>query len=200
MVPRAHRLIWTGRRSEYGPFSFGDCRVAATTPPFLQKQWFGDDFAYEAAIAFYRTLTISVAHQKDLDFCLKTDVLHTGVIPRQHLQSLDITLTSEAYHQADFDYKIGRGNEKKIPRLMQAVRWLDPLLGLPEPLKVRIQIRVKAASSRAAAQLEELLTPLVMEMRGRECNILVMHDLDKEYGPCPEHIFEFPRVTPLSSL
>ncbi|KAJ4336309.1 hypothetical protein N0V87_005460 [Didymella glomerata] len=151
------------------------------------------------AIAFYRTVAIAVTHQEDLDSCLKANVLHTGIIPRQYIKSLDITLTSKAYHVKDFDYEIGRKNGKNTRHLVKAVRWLDSLLGLPEPTKVRIQVWVKVTSPRAAAQLEELPTPLVMKMRGRKCDILVMYDLDTEYGPGLEYTFEFPRVTPLVS-
>lgn len=150
-------------------------------------------------MAFYRLVTLCVAHQEDLDLCLKKDVFHTGVIPRQHIKSIDIMLTSEAYLAKDFDYKFGKDNEQDTLHLVKAVRWLDPLLGLPQPALVHTQIRVKVASKRAAAQLEELLTPLVMKLRGRGCKIFVMHDLDKEYGPYSEHTFEFPRITPLLS-
>jgi hypothetical protein len=190
---------WVTGHSEYGPFSFGGCRGAPTIPHFLQKQWFGDHFACEAAIAFYRNVAIVVTHQEDLDSCLNADILDTGIIPRQYIKSLDLTLTSEAYDVKGFDYEIGRKNEKDTRHLVKAVRWLDSLLGLPEPTKVRIQVWVKATSPRAAAQLEELLTPVVMKMRGRNCDILVMHDLDTEYGPGLEYTFEFPRVTPLVS-
>lgn len=171
-------MRWISRHSEYDPFCFGDCRIPPITPLFLNKQWFGEDFACEAAIAFYRTVAISVTHQEDLEFFLKTDILHADVVLRQHVRFLEITLTSEAYHVKDFDYEIGGKNEKDARLLAKAVRWLDSLLGLPEPSEVRIYVWAKVTSWRAAAQLEELLTPLVMKMGGRNCGILVIHDLD----------------------
>ncbi|KAF1923031.1 uncharacterized protein M421DRAFT_334499 [Didymella exigua CBS 183.55] len=150
------------------------------TPYFLNKLWFGNDVTYEAAIAFYQLVIISVSHQEDLNFCLKTDVFHTGVVPRQHVKSLDITLTSEACHESEFDYRFGPENEQQIRHLINTVRWLDSLLGLPNPANLRIQVFVKVASKRTAAQLEEQPTPLVMKMWGRGNEILVMHDLDPE--------------------
>ncbi|KAJ4371667.1 hypothetical protein N0V86_008220 [Didymella sp. IMI 355093] len=141
---------------------------------------------------------MTVTHQEDLSFCLTTDVFHTGVLPRQYIWALDLRPTSEAHDQEDFDYKIGGKNEQDPCHLTKAVRWLDALVGLPELANMRVQIRIKAISKSVAAQLEELMIPLLMKMGGRNCKILVLHDLDEEYGPCVEHTFEFPYVTPLA--
>jgi hypothetical protein len=198
-VPRAHKKRWLGGHSDYGPFCSDRSFASPTTPYFLNKVWFGEELTYEVTTSIYTLATMTVTHQEDLSFCLTRDVFRNGVLPRRHIRALDVTLTSEAYDQEDFDYKIGGRNEQDPRRLAKAVRWLNALLGLPEPAKVRVQIWVKATSKSVAAQLEELMTPLVIKMRSRNCEMLVLHDLDKEYGPCAEHTFEFPRVTPFAS-
>lgn len=166
IVPYEHLSSLTTTRSKYGPCSISSGKSPKAVPYFLDQHWFGEELTYDAAVTIYQLVTIHVTHQRDLGSFLALDVFHTKVVPRQHIKRLDITLTMEAGDEQDFDYEIGRMKEQDNNHLVKAARWLDPLLGLLEPVNVQIGVWINIASKGAAVRLEGLLTPLLTEDDG----------------------------------
>jgi hypothetical protein len=141
-------------------------------PHFLDVNFVSTQFIYEAACMLFEESSFAVNHQDDLYPLLNSFLFCEHFFPRIHLRQLDVELVSpyfalkEGYARADLLRRV---------EVESAVKRLEEIFKISNPIGLRINIHVCYENADVAALFGDLLKPVVRRMKEVGMHVTTAH-------------------------